>query len=87
MEIIYLRSFYKDLQSIPDTDKKYLKDIILLCKKAEKIEELPSLKKLKGHSIAYRIRMGNYRIGIFIEKKHITFVRIVHRKDIYKQFP
>lgn len=35
----------------------------------------------------YRIRIGDYRIGIFVEGKTVEFARVVHRKDIYQQFP
>jgi mRNA-degrading endonuclease RelE of RelBE toxin-antitoxin system len=87
MEIIYLRKFQKDLQSIPEITRKQIKKILISCKEAKRIEELPSLKKIKGHSFAYRIRVGDYRIGIFIENKVIEFVRVAHRKDIYNLFP
>lgn len=43
--------------------------------------------KLEGYKIAYRIKLGDYRIGVFIEDETIEFVRFVHRKDIYKKFP
>jgi mRNA interferase RelE/StbE len=87
MEIIYLRSFLKDLQSLPDISKKSMKKIIAVCKSAEKLDNIPSLKRLKGHPFAYRIRMGDYRIGLYIKNNHIQFVRVAHRKDIYKSFP
>ena len=35
----------------------------------------------------YRIRLGDYRIGIEIQKDTIIFTRFLHRKDIYKFFP
>jgi mRNA interferase RelE/StbE len=45
------------------------------------------LKKLSGCKNAFRIKIGDYRIGIFIEKDIVEFARVVHRKDIYKVFP
>ncbi len=36
---------------------------------------------------AYRIKIGDYRIGIFVESKVVEMARFVHRKDIYKVFP
>ncbi len=35
----------------------------------------------------YKIRVGDYRIGIKFEHETLTFERILHRKDIYKVFP
>ncbi len=49
--------------------------------------EIPNLKKLKGHPCAYRIKLGNYRLGLFLETDTMILVRLQHRKDIYKKFP
>jgi mRNA interferase RelE/StbE len=45
------------------------------------------IKKLSGFPDAYRIRSGNYRIGMFLEGDKVIFARVAHRKDIYKIFP
>lgn len=54
---------------------------------SNQISEIKNLKKLEGFKNAYRIKTGDYRIGVFIEEDTIEFVRFVHRKDIYKKFP
>ncbi len=41
----------------------------------------------KGESSYYRIRFGDYRIGIKIEDDLVIFIRALHRKDIYRYFP
>ena len=43
--------------------------------------------KLSGYTDYYRIRIGEYRIGLKYSNKTITLVRFLHRKDIYKFFP
>lgn len=48
---------------------------------------MTNLKKLKGGGNYYRIRVGEYRIGIIVEGDAITFVRCLHRKEIYRYFP
>ena len=45
------------------------------------------LKKLSGHPEAYRIRVGDYRLGIFYSDEIITIARFLKRNDIYKLFP
>lgn len=40
-----------------------------------------------GYESFYRIRIGDYRIGIEIINEVITFITIFHRKDIYNKFP
>ena len=42
---------------------------------------------MEGYSIYYRIRIGNYRIGLQIENELVYFVAFDHRKDIYRNFP
>jgi mRNA interferase RelE/StbE len=51
------------------------------------LDEIPNTKKLKGHSSAYRTRVGDYRLGFFFENGVIQLARFIHRKDIYKIFP
>ncbi len=54
---------------------------------ASSLEQIPSIKKLKGFKTAYRIRSGNYRIGIALQNEKVIFVAFAHRKDIYRIFP
>ena len=88
MKLRYLKSFLRDLEKLKDNKtKQQIKAQIEQIKSAEKQSEITQLKKIKGHPYAYRIRIGNYRMGLFIEKDVVTFVRFVKRNDIYKLFP
>jgi len=58
-----------------------------LVKKAENFDDLSGIKKLTGFDDAFRIRTGNYRIGVFVDEEVVQFARVAHRKDIYKIFP
>jgi mRNA interferase RelE/StbE len=80
--------FLKDLDKLSQkSTKKDVADIIEQIEKATNLSEIKNIKKLKGHQIAYRVRSGDYRIGLFIESDTVEFARIAHRKDIYKIFP
>lgn len=88
MEVSFLKKFSKDIDNITSPkDKQILSNLIEQVKKANSLADIPNLKKLKGFDDAYRIRMGNYRIGVFVSQNQILFARIVHRKDIYRLFP
>ena len=54
---------------------------------ARDISEIPNLKKLKSDGDYYRIRIGDYRLGLIIENGTIIFVRLLHRSEIYRYFP
>lgn len=88
MKIVIDKSFEKDTNAIKDKNLlNRIADCIENVQKAETITKITNLKKLKGGSIYYRIRMGDYRIGIVIRNNVVTFVRFLHRKDIYTSFP
>jgi mRNA interferase RelE/StbE len=68
MKTEFTSRFYQNIDKITHaTVKSELSGIIQQVEKAKQLAELKNIKKLKGHSIAYRIRMGNFRIGIFYE--------------------
>lgn len=88
MEIKFTVLFNKDVQGIRDVKLvQSIKDVIAKTKQVETIKEIKNLKELKGTKNYYRIRIGDYRIGLYIENNIIEFSRILHRKDIYKYFP
>ncbi|MDP2208606.1 MAG: type II toxin-antitoxin system RelE/ParE family toxin [Bacteroidota bacterium] len=88
MIIEYRDSFKKDLLKIKET-KLFTKIIFLIeqIKKTRSIEDISNIKKLKGYKNYYRIRLGDYRIGIIVTNKHVIMIRILHRKEIYRYFP
>jgi mRNA interferase RelE/StbE len=88
MKVQYLKRFSKDLDNVTKPkDKKAVLEIILSVQEAKTLANIINIKKLTGFSNAYRIRVGDYRIGIFVEEDIVQFARIAHRKDIYKIFP
>ncbi len=50
-------------------------------------EEITNIKKLQGYDNAYRIRVGDYRVGIIFDGETAIFERVLHRKEIYRYFP
>lgn len=82
------RSFQRDFKKMRDKDlAQSILDAIDNVDSAKTIEDICNLKKLSGHKTAFRIRSGNYRIGVFIENDIVIFAAFDHRKDIYKRFP
>ncbi len=54
---------------------------------AKNLGEVTNIKKLKGVGAYYRIRVGDYGIGIVVNEDTVIFVRALHRKDVYRYFP
>ncbi len=88
MKVEFKSSFAKDLKKVKDTDlKARVKQVIELVEKAKSLQEIKDIKKLKGDDRYYRIRIGDYRVGLILEGETVACVRFLHRKDIYRYFP
>ena len=88
MKTGFKSSFAKDLKSIKS--KTVLESVAKLIENVEAAQDLRGIsevKKLKSKGNYYRIRLGNYRVGISQEKNEITFIRCLDRKEIYRYFP
>lgn len=88
MKVEFKGSFVKDLKSVKNNGLlKFVKDVIESIEKADSLSEIQNLKKLKGGNNFYRLRVGDFRIGILFKNNTVIFVRFLARKDLYKHFP
>jgi mRNA-degrading endonuclease RelE of RelBE toxin-antitoxin system len=88
MEVIYLETLVKDLKKIKD--KKLLakiSKIFISLEETEDLFQISSVKKMSGHPEAYRIRIGDFRLGFYYSEHKIEIARFLKRADIYKVFP
>jgi len=88
MKIEFKKSFLKELQKLRNKGlKNSIAECIVQVESANSSSQIRNLKKLAGFDDCYRIRIGDYRIGVKIEADIVYFVVFEHRKDIYKKFP
>jgi mRNA interferase RelE/StbE len=87
MKVYADKSFQKDIQKLDASTKKQISEIVLQITQAPTLHQISNVKKIMGFKNSFRIKLGNYRIGIRIESETVILVRILHRKDIYKYFP
>jgi mRNA interferase RelE/StbE len=88
MKTGFKASFLKAIKKIEDNQlKSDIANAIRNVESAENLKQIHQLKKLKGYKQYYRIRIGDYRIGIKLEAETIYFVDIDHRRNIYRIFP
>ena len=88
MNVTYKKKFLKDLKALQSTEA-YEKICDLVLEEIPNVEDLgtiANLSKLKGDDTAYRIRIGDYRIGFFLEDNEIVMIRVLHRSNIYHYF-
>jgi mRNA interferase RelE/StbE len=88
VKVEFRESFAKDLKGVKDKSLlKRAKELIEAIEQANSLVDTPNSKKLKGGGNYFRLRIGDYRIGITLENDTVIFVRFLNRKDIYKYFP
>lgn len=88
MNVVFDKSFHKALIKVVDKSVlKRTREVILNAESANEVQQIPNIKKLVGFKNFYRIRVGDYRIGIELKNGELWFITIAHRKDIYTQFP
>jgi mRNA interferase RelE/StbE len=88
MKVIVTRQFDKDVDKELSKEMQLkLADIIEELQKATSLYSLNNLKKMKGYKTAYRIKMGDFRIGFIFEEHIIKLSRVLNRKEIYRYFP
>jgi mRNA interferase RelE/StbE len=84
----FRESFGNDLSSVSDAGLlRRIKRVIEQVEAARTFRQIPNLKRLEANGKYYRIRVGDYRLGFVFEESSITFVRCLHRKEIYRYFP
>lgn len=88
MKVEFKSSFGRDLRKVRDAEtRQKVQQLILLIEQAETLESLPGVKKLQSRGDDYRIRLGDFRVGVSVVGGTVTFIRFLHRKDIYRYFP
>jgi len=84
----FKESFAKDLRRLREQAiLRRIRDAIEAVEHADSLAEVSQIKKLSGAGSYYRIRVGEYRIGLIVEGEAVVFVRVLHRREIYRYFP
>ena len=89
MEVSYRKLFLKDLKRLK---KQYIyKQIYDLAfkdlPKAKDLRDITGAKPMRSPLKRYRIRIGDYRVGIEVNGKNIEVLRALHRREFYQYFP
>ena len=88
MKTAFRTSFLRDVRKISDVRvRAQVRAAIEAVEAAGALSEVPHLKKMSGGSGFYRVRVGDYRIGLAVDGDEVEFVRVLHRRDVYRFFP
>ncbi|CAN5599433.1 type II toxin-antitoxin system RelE/ParE family toxin [soil metagenome] len=92
MEVIIKKSFIKALKLTPkEIQSRVLEIITEVLPGADNLEtsglDYSKMEGQKKDERYYRIRVGNYRMGVENFNPTIIIITILHRGTIYKKFP
>lgn len=89
MNVEYLPKFLKDLKALKSSAIfEAINELVFEeIPASDNLDSISHLSKLKGFDDAFRIRVGDYRIGLFFDGETATFARVLHRSEIYRYFP
>jgi mRNA interferase RelE/StbE len=88
MTVQYTTKFLKQLSHRPSADRSRIERFVF-----SKLPTLASLgntgkiERMVGHPGFYKIRFGDYRVGLQQQGDTLILKAVMHRKDIYKYFP
>lgn len=80
-------AFGKDMRGIHRNYHQKVAKIIENMKEANDLRAIKNIEPCEGTPNAYRIRMGDYRIGLYAVNDIIELKRIGKRGDFYNYFP
>jgi mRNA interferase RelE/StbE len=88
LKVEFKSSFARDLRKLRNDDvRRKVQQVIELVEQSPTLDAVPGVKKLQSSGEYYLLRMGDYRIGITFSGDTVSFVRFLHRRDIYRYFP
>ena len=89
MQVEYRQLFLKDLKKLKKQPiyKRIFEIAFATIPLADNLEVVSNIKAMKGYSNRYRIRIGDYRIGIEIQGDQVEMMRVLHRREFYRYFP
>ncbi|NEO87048.1 MAG: type II toxin-antitoxin system RelE/ParE family toxin [Spirulina sp. SIO3F2] len=89
MNVEYRKLFLKDLKKLkrqPIYSTIY-ELVFTTLPQAASLQTLSNVKALAGTTNQYRIRVGDYRIGLEVNGDNVEVMRVLHRREFYRYFP
>jgi mRNA interferase RelE/StbE len=88
-EIKYTKRFLKELSTLPESVQSRVEVIVFEELKSGNPFALSYISKMKGYNDKYKIRVGDYRIGMTFDSKNQQIIcqRVADRREIYRVFP
>lgn len=89
MKVEYRQLFLKDLKKLKKLPiyQKVFDLTFSILTEINSLQDVNQIKAMKGYPNRYRIRIGDYRVGIEVNEDQIEIMRVLHRSEFYRFFP
>lgn len=87
MQTIETRKFQKKLAKIPAQDQLAVIDALDTIEDANTFADITNLKALQGYKNYFRLRVGNWRVGLFWTGTAFIVEDVGKRGDFYNYYP
>ena len=87
MQTIDTRKFRKNLEKLPNNDQLAILDAIETIEDATTFADISNLKAMQGYKNYFRLRVGNWRVGLFWTGTAFRLEDVGKRGDFYNRFP
>ena len=88
MTVAFRQSFERDVSTIKRNAqlRTRLRQTIERLESAEALSDV-NATAMQGWDDYYRIRIGDYRLGLKLDGDEVILLRFLHRREIYRRFP
>lgn len=82
MRVLFRKSFERDLKKLEGNAQLLarLQQVIEQIEAAEEFGAVTGVKRMQGWSTYYRVRIGDYRLGLKLEEDAVVVLRVLHRR-------
>ena len=89
MEVEYRQLFLRDLKKLRKQSvyQQIWELAFEILPNTQDLRSLNNVKALKSYPNRYRIRIGDYRVGIEVDRGKVEMMRVLHRREFYRYFP
>jgi mRNA interferase RelE/StbE len=88
VNVEYRKQFLKELAKVPPYQRAVIENFVFNeLPSSKSFSESKKIERLTGYPGYFKIRFGDYRVGLHIEGELLVLERVLHRKEIYRYFP
>jgi len=88
MQVEFRKKFLKELSKLPNPYQSNIEEFVFdVLSNYNSLSEIGKIEKMTGYKDYFKIRFGDYRVGIKKENNIIMVETVKHRREIYKFFP